>query len=572
MLASAERIRLLMRNEADQRWLRLINSALETTVNAALIARADGCIKWVNTALVEMSGYAREEIIGQTPRLFNSGAQSADFWCQFWLTIASGQAWVHEVINRHKDGSHYPVRQTVTPMRDGKGAITHYISVQENIQHEKEAKAQLQHLATHDLLTNLPNRNLLLERLRQAMNSVQRADQQVGILFIDLDRFKLVNDSLGHVVGDELLRRVADRLRTCLRVGDTLARLGGDEFVLLLPGLNKPMDAAAVAEKLLEALTTPVQIEGQALTTGCSIGIYPTDSADEGILLQHADTAMYMAKERGRSCFQFYVPEMNARVVQRMEIESDLRLALVQQEFVLHYQPQIDIQTSRIVGVEALLRWQHPVRGLMSHSEFISVAEETGLIVPIGEWVLQAACDQFKAWQAQGLALDLSLAVNVSVRQFKQGAIVLAVRDALARTGIAPQRLELEITESLMLANEPAPIAVLHQLHELGVRLALDDFGTGFSSLAYLKRLPFDVLKIDRSFVKDIGIDPGDDAIIVSIIGLAHNLGMKALAEGVETVQQRDFLRRHGCDFEQGFLFSHPLPAAELATLLRENR
>lgn len=574
MLATAERIRLLMRNEADQRWLRLINSALETTVNAALIARADGSIKWVNAALVEMSGYAREEIIGQTPRLFNSGAQSADFWRQFWLTVASGQAWVHEVINRHKDGRHYPVRQTVTPIRDGKGAITHYISVQENIQQEKEAQAQLQHLATHDLLTDLPNRNLLLERLRQAINSAQRADQQVGILFIDLDRFKLVNDSLGHVVGDELLRRVADRLRTCLRVGDTLARLGGDEFVLLLPGLNKPMDAAAVAEKLLEALTTPVQINRQALTTGCSIGIslYPTDSADEGILLQHADTAMYMAKERGRSCFQFYVPEMNARVVQRMEIESDLRRALANREFVLHYQPQIDIQTLRIVGVETLLRWQHPVRGLMSHSEFISVAEETGLIVPIGEWVLQAACDQLKAWQAQGLALDLSLAVNVSVRQFKQGAIVQSVRDVLARTGIAPQRLELEITESLMLANEPAPIALLHQLHDLGVRLALDDFGTGFSSLAYLKRLPFDVLKIDRSFVKDIGLDHGDDAVIISIIGLAHNLGMTALAEGVETEPQRDFLRRHGCDFEQGYLFSRPLPAVELAALLRQQR
>lgn len=574
MLATAERIRLLMRNEADQRWLRLINSALETTVNAALIARADGSIKWVNTALVAMSGYTREEIIGQTPRLFNSGAQSADFWRRFWLTIASGQAWVHEVINRHKDGSHYPVRQTVTPMRDGKGVITHYISVQENIQQEQEAQAQLRHLATHDLLTNLPNRNLLLERLRQAMNSAQRAGQQVGILFIDLDHFKLINDSLGHLVGDELLRRVAERLIPCLRIGDTLSRLGGDEFVLLLPGLSLPMDAAAVAEKLLEALKIPVQIDGQALTTGCSIGIsiYPTDSADEGILLQHADTAMYMAKERGRSCFQFYVPEMNARVVQRMEIESDLRLALVKQEFVLHYQPQIDIQTSRIVGVEALLRWQHPVRGLVSPLEFIPVAEETGLIVPIGEWVLQAACGQLKAWQVQGLALDLSLAVNVSVRQFKQGAIVLAVRDALARTGIAPQRLELEITESLMLENEPAPIAVLHQLHDLGVRLALDDFGTGFSSLAYLKRLPFDVLKIDRSFVKDIGIDQGDDAIIVSIIGLAHNLGMKSLAEGVETEPQREFLRRHGCDFEQGFLFSHPLPAAELATLLREQR
>lgn len=566
---AVDRVRVLLQAAHDQQWLQLIGSALETAANAVMISRADGVMVWTNQALADLSGYSRDEILGNTPRMFNSGEHPPVFWKHFWETVIHGQSWRHEVINKHKDGALYPIRQTVTPIQNARGEVTHFISMQEDIRQEKASEDKLRYSATHDMLTGLPNRMLMLEHLQHAMNSSHRTTDLVGLLFIDLDQFKIINDSLGHQIGDELLCQVTARLSSCLRVGDTLARLGGDEFVVVLPGINTPLDGAVVAEKMLDSLRAPIIIETHALPTGCSIGIsiYPLDGEDVDTLLKNADTAMYTAKESGRNQYRFYIPDMNAKVVRRMEMEKDLRQALERNEFELYYQPQTEIATGRIIGVESLIRWRHPVRGLISPGEFIQVAEETGLIVPIGEWALFTACHQLAAWQKAGLP-DITVAINVSVRQFRQEAILTAAEQALKDSGIRPGQIELELTESMMLESVDNNTAILHKLHDMGFQLALDDFGTGFSSLGYLKRLPFHVLKIDRTFVLDIGMDADDTAIAVSIIGLAHNLGMKAIAEGVETTEQRAFLKKYGCDIEQGYLFSRPLPADDLALLL----
>lgn len=572
MEATAERIRLLLQTAHDQQWLRLIGSALKTAANAIFITRVDGVIEWANASLLKLTGYERAEILGQTPRIFNSDMHPPGFWQRFWETVLNGDAWQHEVTNRRKDGTLYPARQTVTPILDQQGEISHFISVQEDISQEKRNEEQLRHNASHDLLTGLPNRLLMHEHLQHAIHTAQRSRDLVGILFIDLDHFKIVNDSLGHLAGDALLREVTARLSACLRVGDTLARLGGDEFVVLLPGINSPLHTAVVANKMIDALRSPILLGSHELTIGCSIGIslYPLDGEDADTLLKNADTAMYNAKGSGRNGFRFYVPDMNARVVKRMELENDLRRALAQGELELHYQPQAEIATGRIIGVEALLRWRHPQRGMISPAEFIPVAEETGLIVPIGEWVLLTACRQQAAWEAEGLPA-LSMAINVSARQFLHEAILFSAKKALIETEVDPNRIELEITESLMLEQADVNTALLRRLHEMGLRLALDDFGTGFSSLGYLRRLPFNVLKIDRTFVSDLGVDADDTAIAVSIINLAHNLGLSVIAEGVETEAQRAFLRKHKCDYEQGFLLSRPLPPEEIAELLRRS-
>ncbi len=569
MGTAAERIRALLQTERDQQWLRLASGALKTTANAILITHADGTIEWVNAALINLSGYERQELIGHTPRAFNSSTHPPTFWKYLWDTILSGQSWQHEVINRHKSGALYPIRQTITPIPDNHGKITHFISVMEDISQIKATEEQLRHSATHDLLTGLPNRLLMQEHLQHAINTASRGNDLVGTLFLDLDHFKIVNDSLGHLAGDALLREVTARLSACLRVGDTLARLGGDEFVVVLPGISSPLHAAVVANKMIDSLRAPIEIGTHEITTGCSIGIslHPLDGEDVDTLLKNADTAMYNAKDSGRNGFRFYVPDMNTRVVKRMALENDLRRAMSQGEFELHYQPQAEIISGRIIGVEALLRWRHPQHGLVSPAEFIPVAEETGLIVPIGEWVLITACQQLIAWDREGLT-GLSMAVNVSARQFKHEAILFAAKKALAETGVNPDRIELEITESLMLEHVDHNTELIRRLHGMGLRLALDDFGTGFSSMGYLRRLPFHVLKIDRTFVSDIGVDADDTAIAVSIIGLAHNLGLSVIAEGVETEAQRAFLRKHKCDFEQGYLLSRPLPAAELPMLL----
>jgi diguanylate cyclase (GGDEF)-like protein/PAS domain S-box-containing protein len=470
-----------------------------------------------------------------------------------------GLLWLHDVVH-------------LTPGGEGPGRLR---GVTMDISARKEMEVRLAHLANHDPLTGLPNRNLLADRLGQALIAAARHARAAGVLFLDLDRFKVINDSLGHSAGDRLLKAVAERLQDSVREGDTVARLGGDEFIVILDDMAQPQDAALVAQKILESFVQPFHVEVPEaggvqeffFTTSIGISLYPGDGEDVDTLLKNADTAMYRAKERGGNSYQFFTPEMDTRARQRLSLENALRNALERREFVLHYQPQIDLATQNVIGVEALLRWNHPEQGLVAPADFIPLLEETGFIVPVGEWVLREACAQATAWRASGLP-PLRVAVNLSARQLRHERFADTVAAALADTGMDPGDLELEITESAVMQQVEVSLETLSRVRALGVRLAMDDFGTGYSSLSHLKLLPINTVKIDQSFVRDMPADENDAAIVQAIIVLARTLRLDVIAEGVETKEQLAFLRAHGCDAMQGYLFSRPLPAAEVKPLL----
>jgi diguanylate cyclase (GGDEF)-like protein/PAS domain S-box-containing protein len=479
---------------------------------------------------------------------------SESFDCEYRIRHVSGEwLWVQS-------------RGKVT-QRDAAGQALRMTGTSTDITKRKEAEERAEYLATRDALTGLPNRVLLNDRLEQAITNGARSRTGLAFMFIDLDRFKTINDSLGHQVGDELLKRVAERLESCIRASDTVARLGGDEFAVILENLRDDDDEGAqqVAEKMISSMAVPMLINNQHLNTSCSIGIslYPVDGRDSATLMKHADVAMYYAKEKGRNNYQFFSAQMNARAQDRLAIENYLRLALRRNELLLHYQPRIDILSGDMVGVEALIRWQHPRRGLLGPGKFIEIAEDSGLIVPIGEWVLEQACNQAREWQ-RTIGPGLRISVNLSVGQVVDGdRLFAAVEHALESSGIPPSTLELELTESLLMQNIDEKAALLNRLGELGVGLAIDDFGTGYSSLSYLKKLPVDAIKIDSSFVQDVDSDPNDEAIIRAILAMAHSLKLKVIAEGVETQGQLARLREMGCDEYQGYFTSQPLPAAE---------
>ncbi|MCK9684814.1 EAL domain-containing protein [Scleromatobacter humisilvae] len=455
-------------------------------------------------------------------------------------------------------------------VRDGAGRDVRRAGVIQDITERKAQDARIEHLAYHDSLTGLPNRTMLMDRLGQALSQAQRLDQQLAVLFIDLDRFKLVNDSLGHHVGDQLLQEIARRLRTTLRDADTVARVGGDEFQVVVANVGGPTGAARIAEKLMRALGEPFTLEGQELHVTASLGLslFPRDGDSGALLLKYADIALYEAKGEGRNAYRFFSPEMNAQAHGRLRLENDLRRAVERHELELHYQPQLDLATGEVCAVEALVRWRHPVRGLVLPNAFIPMAEETGLVLGIGEWVLNEACRQVAQWQREGVADGLRVAVNISARQLQRAGLDTAVRRALSLSGLPAPCLELEITESSVMLDPLHAQSVLQSLRELGVLLSIDDFGTGYSSLAYLKRLPLDRLKIDRSFIGGIPTDSDDAAIVETIIVMTHKLGLRVIAEGVETLEQRLQLVNQGCDEMQGFLLAHPVPAEELPPLL----
>jgi diguanylate cyclase (GGDEF)-like protein/PAS domain S-box-containing protein len=561
------------RVEATAERLRLFAKVFENSGEAILITDPQARILEVNQAFTRLTGYTPEEVRGKNPRLLSSGRESPQFFVEMWRRLGEEGSWQGEIWDRRKDGEVYPKWLNVSALRNEGGEITHYIGSFIDISQIKNAEASIRFLAHHDPLTGLPNRFTLQARLGQTLADARRFGHGVAVLFLDLDRFKTINDSLGHQVGDQLLIEVARRLGQAVRETDAVARLGGDEFVIVLPHISHPIDVVKVARTLVHTVSQPVRLGELLLHTSPSIGVslFPGDGEDGETLLKNADTAMYHAKAQGRATYQFFKPEMNEAVHQRLTLETDLRRALERGEFQLHFQPQFHLRDGSLAGLEALIRWHHPERGLVSPAKFIPVAEETGLILPIGEWVLHEACRLARAWQQLGL-LRVPVAVNVSARQFRQRGFAGAVRQILDQSQLPAELLELEITESAVMEAEAGAVAILQQLHDMGLQLAIDDFGTGYSSLNYLKSFPLHKLKIDQSFVRDLEHDPNDAAISLAIIGLAHNLGLSVIAEGIETEAQLQLLRSHGCDIGQGFLLGRGEPEAVTEALLRQHQ
>jgi diguanylate cyclase (GGDEF)-like protein/PAS domain S-box-containing protein len=530
-----------------------------------LVTDRDNHIIAANPALTQMTGYALNELLGHNPRILSSGKTPPEIYQMLWASLNETGFWQGELNDRRKDGATYPKWATISVIYDEDGSVTHHIASFTDISERKAAEERIQHLAHHDTLTGLFNRYNLENRLGQALMSARRDNVPLAVMFIDLDRFKLINDSLGHHVGDVLLIEVARRLQASVRESDIVARLGGDEFVVVLTGLESAFDAASVAGKILHALGQAYAIDGNNLHSSPSIGVsvYPDDGASADELMKNADTAMYHAKEQGRNNVQFFTSAMNVVAAERMELERDLHTALETGQFEVHYQPQVDAKTERVCGFEALVRWHHPRLGLVPPLKFIPVAEESGLIGALGLWVLDTACSQFAAWRTAGVT-GIRMAVNLSAHQLRSADLLGQVKSCIERYELKDGDLELEITESVAMDNPERAIGRLTELRELGVHLAIDDFGTGYSSLAYLKHLPIQTLKLDRSFVRDIETDANDAAICAATLALAHNLGLKVVAEGVEMEVQRYFLSTvHGCDILQGYYYGKPAAAAE---------
>ncbi|EUC16780.1 sensor domain-containing protein [Paraburkholderia hospita] len=553
--------------------LRLQSRALDASVNAILItapSKEGNLIEYVNPAFKRITGYDPQEVIGQDCRLLQRDDRDQEGIAAIRQALSANREVSAVLRNYRKDGALFWNQLYIAPVPDADGQTTHHIAVINDVTALIRYQEQLEYQANYDSLTRLPNRNLLRDRLQHALIVAQRHHKGVAVVFIDLDGFKNVNDSLGHSVGDRLLSVVADRLARCARASDTVARHGGDEFVIVMTDTVDEQSLIAWMERVRASISEPVWLDGTELYVGCSMGasLFPQDGDDAETLMKKADLAMYRAKDMGRNTFQFYQPEMNVSAGARLNLERRLRRALRDNEFLLHYQPQVDIETGQVVGMEALVRWSDPEVGLIPPSQFIPVAEESGLIGPLSEWVLREACRQNKAWQDEGLP-PARVSVNLSARQFQQRDIAKLVMQVLEETGLDPQYLELELTESTIMRNAEEAVSMLNELHALGIGLAIDDFGTGYSSLSYLKRFPVDRLKIDRSFVSDIGESSDDETITSAIIALAHSLNLQVIAEGVETSTQLDFLKERACDEMQGYFFAKPLPHDAIPGMLQ---
>ncbi len=560
----------LLERQAVENRLRLLGKFFENTNEAVIITDSKARIIEVNDAFTRITGFEKEEVIGRRPTVLRSYRNSRRAHVQIWKSVIRNGGWQGEVWDRRKNGEIYPVWLSIGPVRDIENSVSHYVAIASDISAIKRTEERLEHLAHHDSLTSLPNRMLFTDRLMQATALARRNKKMIAVMLLDLDRFKEVNDTLGHRLGDHLLVEVSRRLKYSIREADTISRLGGDEFAVILSDISAIEKAAQVAQHFIQAVSVPFEIEGHEIyiTTSIGLTIYPADSDNIETLLKNADTAMYYAKSRGKNNFQFYTNEMNRRIIEKLFIESKLRHALDREEFHLYFQPQVEAATEKIVGMEALLRWVNPELGDMPPSKFIPIAEDTGLIIPIGEWVIQEACRQAGAWQEQGVPV-MNLSINLSARQFHKQTIVETISGILRETGFDPQHLELEITESVIMQDVEENIQTLRRLKDLGIRLSIDDFGTGYSSLNYLKRFPIDVLKIDQSFVRDITSDHDDSSVVTAIIALAHSLNLKVIAEGVETVEQLTFLKERGCDEVQGYYFSKPIPGNRVKDLFK---
>lgn len=556
-----------------QEQIRKLSMAVEQSANSVVITNLEGVIEYVNPAFCDTTGYTAEEAVGQHTRILKSGETPAEVYQKLWTDLLAGHDWHGEFNNRKKNGDNYWCIESISPIKTPDGRITHFVAVAEDVSERSYAASTIKHLAYYDPLTHLPNRTLFRDRLLHAVASARFNSDGVALLHLDVDRFKAINDSLGHEAGNQLLQEVAQRLASCLGHEDTLARLGDDEFAVILVHIGQSERALTVAEHILDTIRTPFSMRGHEIFLTVSIGVslFPADGDDPDVLIKNAGIALQRAKEGGRDNFQFFTADMNTLMLERLKLEADLHHALERGEFLLHYQPQVNLETGEVGGMEALIRWQSKDNGLISPADFIPLAEETGLIVPIGDWVIRAACAQLKSWHDAGLPL-LPVAINLSARQFRQKDLAQRIAAILAETGLEARWLELEITETTVMHHSEESIVTLRALHDMGVRISVDDFGTGYSSLSYLKRFPIQMLKVDQSFVRDITTDPDDAAIVAAVASLAHNLGLKVIAEGVETPEQLMLLRALRCNSFQGFHFSRPLPAGEFEALLREGK
>ncbi len=551
--------------------LRKLSWAVEQSATSVFITDADGVIEYVNPRFTEMTGYTPAEVLGRTPAILASGETRAEVYADLWAALSRGREWKGELRNRRKDGTLCWEFTAISPMRDARGKVTQFVCVKEDVTGRKEADLLNWKRANFDQVTELPNRVLFKDRLLQALGRARREDTRLAVMFIDLDRFKAVNDTLGHEIGDLVLRQVGGRLVDCMRDTDTVARLGGDEFTAILPNPGPEEAITRVAARVLEALRRPFDVgDGQQAFIGGSIGIalFPNDADDADGLLKNADQAMYQAKETGRNTYQFFTPDMNAATEVRLKLEADLRKALRDGEFAVHFQPMVDAASRRIIGAEALVRWEHPERGLISPGAFLHAAEDIGLIGDLGAMVLSSACRHCQRWRQAGHPA-MVISVNIAGRQVGAPDFLTIIDRALADSGLPAEALELEVSESLLMADLPLIDSHLNQVVERGVHLTIDDFGTGTSSLQHLRRFPFSTLKVDRSFVHDV-LDNREDAILVeAVIAMARKLGLAVVAEGVESEDQIDFLLTQYCDMFQGFLFGHPLPADAFEKLLQ---
>ena len=572
------RVGYLLKNIEAERKLHLASSVFESTNEGIVVTDSQAIIQSINPAFTRITGYGAEEVLGRNMNLIQSGRHDKQFYEKFWEVLKETGKWQGEFWDRRKDGRVYPQWLNINAILGSDGSLLNYVGVFSDLTALKESEENLLHLLGHDALTDLPNRHLFKERSSFALKDAQSKKGMVAILLLDLDRFKVINDTMGHDVGDRLLIQVGERLSDVLlsqhRSGaGVLGRLGGDEFAVILPKLLQPQDAAHFAKKLLDVLSKPFMAEEMDYFLGASIGIsvYPFDGEDVRALMKNADAAMYHAKEQGRNNFQFYRDDLNKSSMARIMMERDLRSAVEKNEFVLFYQPQMALDTGKLVGAEALIRWLHPQRGMVSPGEFIPLAEETGLVVPMGTWALETACRQSKMWWDAGFP-PVRVAVNLSGIQFKQPEFIDMVVGIVERSGLDARWLELELTESIAMGDVEDTYSKLKMLSNVHIQLAIDDFGTGFSSLSYLKRFPIDTLKIDQSFVRNCTVDTEDAAIIRTLVGLAHSLGLSVIAEGVETKEQLDFLKLQGCDEIQGYFYARPLPVEAFADFMRKNQ
>ncbi|MET0378209.1 MAG: EAL domain-containing protein [Spongiibacteraceae bacterium] len=569
--ARALQLENLVRQQVEQE-LEKLSLAVEQSPAAVIITDPRGTIEYVNPKFCRSSGYPLEVLVGRRVAGLFAGSMTQQAFEAMIESVARGEIWHGELPFARSDQQQFQTAATISTLTDKGGTNTHVLMLLEDISDRVAYRENLFREANFDSLTKLPNRQLAMDRLAQAISTAERHRHQLALLFVDLDRFKIVNDTLGHQFGDELLLEAARRLRQCVREEDTVARIGGDEFLIILNNHQSSLDASAAANSVIAAIDQPFLIDARELSITASIGltIFPDDGNTPLELLRNADAAMHIAKQQGHNTYHFFTPEMNQRALNRLNLETHLRQALKRQEFELFYQPLIALDSGAVIGAEALMRWRKPELGNPGPDVFIPIAEETGLIVPIGQWLLHQACQQAASWLAKGI--NLRMAVNISSRQFIGNSVVNAVEKALVHNHLPAEHLELEITEGLLLADAMQTRHALAKLHRLGVRLSLDDFGTGYSSLSYLRRYAFDVLKIDRSFIHDVVEQPESAALVRAIVAMAQSLDLEVIAEGVETVAQADFIRSHGCNFAQGYFYSKPMPAAQFeAWLLQYN-